>query len=241
MQILERFRGKKSRKSQRLIVLSGLMLLSLAAFAGNVSDDDVAEMSLDEAIDLAYEEYIRQVSPEALRPYAALTIKGDSQVGSEILTEFVRRHNPDFDPEIARQFLKIGRRYGIRGDVALCQAIVETGWFTYSGGTAVTPDCHNYCGLGVTSKGLSGASFDTVAEGVTAHIQHLYAYCTADGLPSGERLIDPRYSMVSRGSARRWHDLNGRWAMNNRYSTAILAVYASLNEFVSIKKCRKQN
>lgn len=232
MQILERFHSQESRKSQRLIILMCMLLLAVSSFAGNTDNDDVAELSLDEAIDMAYEEYIRQVSPEALRPFAALTIQGDSRFGAEILTDFVRRHNPDFDSEIAREFIEVGSRYGIRGDVALCQAIVETGWFKYSGGTAVTPDCHNYCGLGVTARGCAGARFDTVADGVTAHIQHLYAYSTCGALPRGERLIDPRYSMVSRGSARRWHDLNGRWAMNSRYSTAILAVYASLNEFV---------
>ena len=74
------------------------------------------------------------------------------------MARFVLRHNPDFDPQIAREFIRAGSRYGIRGDIAFCQAIVETGWFKYTGGTAVTADSHNYCGLGVTSKGRKGAN-----------------------------------------------------------------------------------
>ncbi|MDE6098501.1 MAG: glucosaminidase domain-containing protein [Muribaculaceae bacterium] len=225
---MERFCLKKSGKSKWLV---SLLLLFIPLYV--VAGDDVKEMSLEEAIDMAYDEYIRDVAPESLRPFASLSIMGNSAVGADIITEFVRRYNPDFDSEIAQAFIEVGHRYGIRADVALCQAIVETGWFKYGGGTAVTADCHNYCGLGVTAKGRRGAAFASVSEGVTAHIQHLYAYCCNDDLPKGERLVDPRFNMVNRGCARRWHDLNGRWAMNNRYSTAILSVYSSLNEFAS--------
>lgn len=198
-------------------------------------ETELEEFSLDEALDMVYAEYITGIAPEALRPYAALTILGRDSFDAEVLTHFVKRKNPDFDPEIARCFVKIGRRYGLRGDVALCQAIVETGWFKYTGGTAVTPECHNYCGLGVTGLGQRGAQFNTVADGVTAHLQHLYAYASKDQLPSGETLLDPRFGLVRRGTATRWHDLNQRWAMNDKYSTAILSVYASLAQFANKK------
>ncbi len=230
---MERLYKQKSRKGKRFIVAAAIML---ACVIDVVPRDAVAEMSLDEALDAAYSEYICEVAPEAVRPFAAMSIRGDCGYSAEVLSAFVQRHNPDFDPEIAQCFVTIGDKYGIRGDVALCQAIVETGWFLYKGGTAVDAGCHNYCGLGVTSKGKRGAGFKTVEEGVTAHIQHLYAYCTTDELPDGEKRIDPRFAMVNRGCAQRWHDLNGRWAMNNRYSTAILSVYASLAEFADNKR-----
>ncbi len=238
MQILERFHSKKSRKGHRLVAMAFMLMLTAVPHIA-AGSDDVAEMSIDEAIDMAYDEYIRDVSPDAMRPYAAMSICGESEIDAAHMARFVLRHNPDFDPQIAREFIRAGSRYGIRGDIAFCQAIVETGWFKYTGGTAVTPDSHNYCGLGVTSKGRKGAKFATVADGVTAHIQHLYAYCTTDALPPGERKLDPRFDMVIRGCAKRWHELNGRWAMNSRYSTAILSVYASLNEFAGKSKCQK--
>ena len=45
-----------------------LMLTAVPHIAAG--SDDVAEMSIDEAIDMAYDEYIRDVSPDAMRPYA---------------------------------------------------------------------------------------------------------------------------------------------------------------------------
>lgn len=189
------------------------------------------EMSIEEALDMVYEEFLSQSAPENIKPYATMTILGKAKIGYHTITEFIRRNNPDFDEEIARCFVEIGHRYGLRGDVAICQAIVETGWFKYTGGTAVRPEHHNYCGLGVTTKGMTGACFETVALGVTAHLQHLFAYACTQCLPKGEEKLDPRFDMVKRGCAARWHDLNGRWAMNNRYSDAILSVYASLVAF----------
>ena len=148
---------------------------------------------------------------------------------------FVARQNPGFDREIARQYHDVGRIYGIRGDVALCQAIIETGWFRFGGGTAVVDGQHNYCGLGVTARGLKGAAFGSVREGVAAHIQHLFAYATDVPLPAGEALVDPRFNYVRRASARLWRDLDMKWAMNRRYAESIIALYRRLLESVGKK------
>lgn len=157
------------------------------------------------------------------------SIRGESEVSAETMTAFVQKKNPDFDPAIAEAFIAIGRRYGIRGDIALCQAILETGWFRFSDGTAVTPDQHNYCGLGVTKRGLKGCSFETVEQGVTAMIQHLYAYCCQEPLPEGEALLDPRFRLVSRGIAPCWQDLSNRWAINPLYGDLILKLYSDMS------------
>lgn len=161
----------------------------------------------------------------------AVAIFGESQVGPEIMARFVASRNKDFDPRIARAFHEVGRRYGIRGDIALCQAIIETGWFMFNSGTAVTPSQHNYCGLGVLKKGMRGHSFDSIEEGVTAQIQHLYAYASKEALPEGERVVDPRFSLVNRGCATTWHDLSNRWAMNPAYGASIMDLYQKLLQF----------
>ncbi len=152
-------------------------------------------------------------------------------VDADRLFRFVSRHNPDFDISIARAYITVGQRYGIPGDIALCQGIVETGWFRFTGGTKVTPEQHNYCGLGVVRLGERGHSFASVEEGVTAQIQHLYAYACKNPLPRGERLVDPRFRLVSRGIAPTWADLAGRWAANNRYARSILKLYVELEKF----------
>lgn len=160
--------------------------------------------------------------------YGNTPIFGDPEVEIDHMYAYVSRHNPDFNREVAETFYNVGKRYGIRGDIALCQAIVETGWFRFDNGTAVTPDAHNYCGLGVKKRGDKGYAFSTVEEGVTAMIQHLYAYACSGNLPDGERIVDPRFSYVKRGCAPTWEKLAGRWAMNPRYGDNILRVYSGL-------------
>lgn len=103
--------------------------------------------------------------------------------------------------------------------MAISQSILETGWFKYNG-SAVEPEHHNYCGLGVTKNGITGGIFDTIEDGVTAQYQHLFAYGCKDKLD--EEILDPRFSLVTRGIAPCWQNLSGRWAVpgwdKNSYS-----------------------
>ena len=163
-----------------------------------------------------------------LLSFGKTPILGNPEVDVDNMYAYVKRHNPDFRREVAEAFYSIGRRYGIRGDIALCQAIIETGWFRFDNGTAVRPEAHNYCGLGVKKRGDRGCSFKSVEEGVTAMIQHLYAYACSGKLPKGERKIDPRFDYVSRGCAPTWEKLAGRWAMNPRYGKNIMKIYSGL-------------
>lgn len=160
-------------------------------------------------------------------------IMGESVVSSDKMVAFVRSINPTAQDieEIAKSFIEVGKTYGIRGDTAFIQSIIETSWFKFDNGTAVTPDQHNYCGMGVTQKGMKGNSFETVNDGVTAQIQHLYAYANKLELPSGEILLDPRFKYVTRGIAPHWEDLSMRWAMNENYGNQILARYNDMVSF----------
>ena len=159
---------------------------------------------------------------------AATPILGTNEATVDQLYNFVKAQNSSFDREIAEQFIAVSAKYGLRGDIALCQSIVETGWFKYTGGTAVTPDDHNYCGLGVTTLGQKGCQFSTVKDGVTAQIQHLYAYACNKAIPEGETLIDPRFNYVTRGCAPNWEDLGGKWAAASDYGTKILNLYVQM-------------
>ncbi|WP_302265412.1 glucosaminidase domain-containing protein, partial [uncultured Duncaniella sp.] len=150
---------------------------------------------------------------------------GIQEADAELMYRYVASRNPDFPREIAQAFYDIGELYGIRGDIAICQAIIETGWFRFDNGTAVRPSAHNYCGLGVRKRGEHGCSFRSVREGVTAMIQHLYAYSCREPLPLGEDLLDPRFCYVSRGSASSWEALSGRWAMNSHYGMQIIDIF----------------
>lgn len=148
--------------------------------------------------------------------------------------------------ELANMYLEEGAIEGVRGDVAFAQACKETGYFAY-GGTAL-PEWNNYSGLGVTgvcydpnvctetafTSGVTvikdalgnsvGVKFSEPRLGVRAQIQHLKGYATAAALK--QAVVDPRYSLVSKGIAPWWTDLNGRWAVpGTTYGQDILAIY----------------
>lgn len=160
-----------------------------------------------------------------------VSILGDSVASADALQQVMLENNPFAPEELPELYLRIGAEYGIRGDIAFCQAAKETGWWRYGG--LVQSYQNNYCGLGATGQaatgeeelrgadpervrfeaGVHGAIFDSPAAGVEAHLQHLYAYASKAPLPAGKRLLDPRFILVSRGFATNWSDLDGRWAV----------------------------
>lgn len=141
-------------------------------------------------------------------------IMGTAQATEQQMRAYLRRFNPDA-PDYARLYLEIGERYGVRGDLAFAQSIKETGYWRFGGD--VKPEQNNFAGLGATGGGARGASFATPQEGIEAQIQHLYGYATTAPLPSGAKLVDPRFSILQsaglRGAAPTWEQLNGRWAV----------------------------
>lgn len=114
--------------------------------------------------------------------------------------------------EYAKLYLEEGEAEGIRGDGAWIQSCIETGNFQFTGGTAVTFDQNNFCGLGVTQKGMKGNSFSTPRLGIRAQIQHLKGYAASSPLKNA--CIDPRYKYINpKGKAPRFEDLAGKWAV----------------------------
>lgn len=142
----------------------------------------------------------------------------------------ILQNNPKFNWDIAKAFFKLAPIYSIDPMMAIAQSILETGWFKFEGSDAKASQ-NNFCGLGVTGGGVSGATFNTIEDGVRAQLQHLYAYGCKDELPSSEKeLLDPRFHLVTRGIATYWQQLAGRWAVpgydKNTYSTPQKAMEA---------------
>lgn len=134
--------------------------------------------------------------------------------------------------ELVSYFLEEGAAEGIRGDIAFCQAIKETGFFKYGG--QVLPEQNNYAGIGATNNSPvgKGAWFKNAREGVRAQIQHLKAYASTE--PLKNECVDPRFNLVSRGVAPAWEDLNGRWAVpGDGYGQDILKIFERIKAIVS--------
>ena len=131
--------------------------------------------------------------------------------------------------EIVDLYWLEAEREGVRPDIALAQALVETGYFGYGG--TVQPKQNNFCGLGTTGKKVKGAKFKTPEIGVRAHIQHLLAYSTTKK-PS-INIVDPRYDLAhairkERGLIDKWSGLQGTWAMGSEYCEKIMVIYQAM-------------
>jgi hypothetical protein len=135
---------------------------------------------------------------------------GPSVATVEQMIYFINQNYPRAPKDVAKHFYEVGILEGVRGDVALAQAIKETGGFNYGGD--VKPEQNNFCGLGAVGNGAPGLSFSTVREGVTAQVQHLKAYGSVESLKLD--CADPRFKYVTpRGKALHVQQLAGKWAV----------------------------
>lgn len=150
----------------------------------------------------------------------AVKIFGPATATQEQMVNYIRKHNPNTKinctlEELVNIYYEEAAREGIRSDIAICQAIKETGFWAYGGD--VDPKQNNYCGLGATGNKEPGASFETPRLGARAHIQHLLCYTSTN--PPKTPIIDPRYLLVARfrqdvfGKVKTWAGLGGIWAL----------------------------
>src|SRR5699024_73947 len=90
-------------------------------------------------------------------------IMGGAVATAEQMKTYIQGKNPQVPQSVLDMiplYLSEGQAEGVRGDNAFAQSCLETGNFIFSG-SAVTLDQNNFCGMGVTSNGLKGNSFDT--------------------------------------------------------------------------------
>ena len=185
-----------------------------------------------------------------------LMIMGESVLTADDLYAYSEKQIPNMRltctvEELINYYLTIGAKYGVRGDLAYLQAIKETGWFKFNQpqsylapdgeggwvrvyeprpeGLYAVPTDNNFCGLGITGKLGDEASlcrFETAQLGVTAHIQHIFAYATTLPLPEGEVVVDPRFTYMERGSKPSWIELGtNSWTSDPAYGQSIINAY----------------
>ena len=75
---------------------------------------------------------------------------------------------------IAPLYIKYGKLFNIRADIAWAQMCHETGFLEFTGD--VKPDQNNFVGIGATGGGVPGNSFATEELGIIAHYAHLSWY-----------------------------------------------------------------
>lgn len=137
---------------------------------------------------------------------------------AEQMAAYLLARNPE--PKIfmdvtafCRLFLYLGALEGVRGDGLFAQSCWETNNFKYGG--TVTPDQHNFAGIGTVSATEKGAHFPDEATGILAQAQHAKTYATKDALVFD--CVDPRrtdwFVKAKGGTAQHWEELGGTWAV----------------------------
>jgi N-acetylmuramoyl-L-alanine amidase len=132
-------------------------------------------------------------------------IMGEAHATAQQMALFCRSKNAEPKltsctlEQLAEIFLEEGKAEGVRGDVAFAQSLHETGYFKFGG--IVLPSQNNYAGIGALNGNATGqaATFPDPRTGVRAQIQHLKAYASTE--PLVNTCVDPRFSLVTRGSA----------------------------------------
>ncbi len=162
---------------------------------------------------------INPFSKKAITPSTSILSKGN--LTAQMLSAFLLKNNPALNPSYALRLATVYKEEasdeGINTDVAFSQMCLETGFLKFGGD--VSPGQNNFCGLGVTGHGVKGISFSDMRSGVRAHIQHLKAYASHDGLANP--LVDQRFFYVKRGSAINVDELKGKWATDKNYNKKI--------------------
>lgn len=197
----------------------------------NKKEQQAAEKKSEESKKISVNKSTVFANIELPENYKDISIYGDSVATKGQAVAVIKQYNPDVQlacsvEELVDLYWQEAEREGVRPDLALAQALVETGFFRYGGD--VHHNQNNFCGLGTTGNGVKGASFKTPEIGVRAHIQHLLAY-TQKKRPS-TKIVDPRYELahnirLERGVVDTWYGLNGTWAMGSNYCEKIMVNY----------------
>lgn len=117
---------------------------------------------------------------------------------------------------------------GVRGDIVVAQAFLETGYFRYNDGKGiVTAEDNNFAGIGAVGTDQSRSKFKDAREGLRAQVQHLKAYASTEPLKNEK--VDPRFQLVTRGSAKSLEELGGKWAYPGYDTTAYSSFEQALN------------
>jgi hypothetical protein len=108
---------------------------------------------------------------------------------------------------------------GVRGDLALAQAVSETGYFTNS-----DTSINNFAGIAHYDGASAGDDFPDPVIGVRAHIQLLKKFATGNDTPLAHTDVSPHAGTT----VTTWGGLAGTWASSPSYWDLLNSVYGSM-------------
>ena len=180
-------------------------------------------------------------------------IEGNTTTNVDQMVKFYETYSPiEYPQEVmskggaptiqdfAKIFCEEAEKEGIRAEVLWAQTMLETGYLKFGG--AVKIEQYNFSGLGATDGGAAGADFSSykdqaVRMGVRAQVQHMKAYVSSSITKSTlkEQCVDPRFDLVSKGSAayveilgQKENPKGSGWATDSEYGLKIRDIIYNL-------------
>lgn len=148
----------------------------------------------------------------------------EADIFANLLSKSNKNIKYDYAHKLAVIYIEEAKQEGVNHDIAFAQMCLETGFLKFDGDVCKLQN--NFCGLGVTGRGVKGLSFPNIRDGVRAHIQHLKAYGSKNKL--NNKVVDNRFGYVKRGSALNISGLTGKWAMDVSYDKKIRSIMSRL-------------
>jgi hypothetical protein len=141
---------------------------------------------------------------------------GTSKVAASQINAYVRSRNPNA-PLLGEYYVRFGRKFNIRADIAAAQMVHETGFLKFGG--EVKPEWHNPAGLSSSVPGERFQRFANWEQGVHAHYERLNCYIRPSDQTGQGGEYDNNYGhwryyelIKTYGSADRLYDIARLWA-----------------------------
>lgn len=168
-------------------------------------------------------------------------ILGPSRLTAKQLADFIgaKGYKPRITvsiQELAQDYIEEGNRYGVRGDVAFAQSILETAGFHLPDGGQLNPNDNNFAGIGACDSCKHGISFPDARTGVRAQIQLLRIYVDKNFGPDNSPdpiLLKGTLKLGFRGKVQTWWDLWGTWATGALYGEHVYDLYLQIVAFAA--------
>jgi len=228
------FRKVEGKYSENLSMKKLIFLFALSfalIFTGCKSTPSTDDISDESGYELFDEFDVEPETETTLWASISRNLSDAPVLCAEELYFYFMEQNPeadrDFITRMSNYYIEECAAEGINSDCAWAQMCLETGYLRF--GNLVTPEMHNYCGLGAIDEDHRGEVFETEQLGVRAHIQHLFAYAKTEENQLTNELIDRRFKWVNpKGKAPTVFELAGTWAADRAYGEKLDAILTKM-------------
>jgi len=163
----------------------------------------------------------------------AVIIEAQGTLSKSAVIGYIKKINPAVSANDAENlidtYISEAGKEGINHDLAIAQMLFITKSLTKK----VLTDVYNYAGLNVVDK--KAVRFNSMTEGVRAHIQHLKGYSSSiKSSELKEPLVDPRWNILDpfRGKIKTLDELSVKWTPgNSEYAKKIENIINEMRRF----------